>query len=407
MNRDEHCEPTPVSTILDGIDTPRLRGRPESCYIRFMPAKAQDARKPKYQKLFESLKTDIVAGRYKPGQKLPSEAALVTKSGASRITVGRAIRELQNLGLVDRIAGSGTYVRTITPEERPHLFGLLIPDLGETEIFEPICQGIANAPESTEHALLWGHSDPKAGKGLQAWILCQQYIAKKVSGVFFAPLEFEPDSEKTNRRILHAFKHAQIPVVLLDRRATEVPDRGRQDLVGINNRQAAYVATKHLIDLGCHQIGFLGYHGAALTISERLSGYTEALRVHGLRPIVDSSVEASTARTDTLHWSGRHKIHSVEAFVCVNDRIAGQLMHLFLQRKVRVPEDIRLVGIDDVSYASLLPVPLTTVHQPTHEIGEAALRVMLDRIRTPKLPPREVLLDGALVVRASCGAHLE
>ncbi|MFL6448947.1 MAG: GntR family transcriptional regulator [Bryobacteraceae bacterium] len=371
-----------------------------------MPVKGQAAVKPKYQVLFESLKADIVGGRYKPGQKLPSEAALVTKSGASRITVGRAIRELQNLGLVDRVAGSGTYVRTLAPDGRPHLFGLLIPDLGETEIFEPICQGIANAPESTEHALLWGHCDPDAQKGLQAWRLCQQYIAKEASGVFFAPLEFEPDSERTNKRILHALDKARIPVVLLDRRATATPDRNRPDLVGINNRHAAYVATKHLIDLGCRHIGFLGYHGAATTINERISGYTEALRAHGLRPIVDSTVEASTSSADAFHWSGRHNVRSLEAFVCINDRIAGQIMHLFLQRKIRIPDDVRLVGIDDVSYAGLLPVPLTTVHQPTRAIGEAALRVMLDRIRTPKLPAREVLLDGELVVRSSCGANI-
>lgn len=372
-----------------------------------MAKAARDGSKPKYQTLFESLKADILSGRYKAGEKLPSEAALVTRSGASRITVGRAIRELQNLGLVDRVAGSGTYVRKLAGDGRPHLFGLLIPDLGETEIFEPICQGIANAPESTENALLWGHCDPHAEKELQAWNLCRQYLAKKVSGVFFAPLEYEPDAEKTNRRILHALRQAQTPVVLLDRRGTNAPDRGRPDLVGINNRQAAYIATKHLIDLGCRHIGFIGYHGAASTISQRLSGYTEALHTHGLKPIVDSSVEAATSRSDTFHWSGRHKIHSLEALVCINDRIAGQLMHLFLQRKIRVPEDIRLIGIDDVSYASLLPVPLTTVRQPTHEIGEAALRVMLDRIRNPKLPPREVMLDGELVVRVSCGANMD
>jgi GntR family transcriptional regulator, arabinose operon transcriptional repressor len=372
-----------------------------------MSSTALNGSKPKYRALFESLKADIVSGRYKPGEKLPSEAALVTRSGASRITVGRAIRELQNLGLVDRVAGSGTYVRRLSPDGRPHLFGLLIPDLGETEIFEPICQGIANAPESREYALLWGHCDPKAEKGSQAWHLCRQYIAKKVSGVFFAPFEYERDAEKTNRRIFQAFRQAKIPLVLLDRRGTETPERDRPDLVGINNRQAAYTATKHLIDLGCRHIGFIGYHGSASTISERVSGYTEALRSHGLKPIVDSSVEAAASKSDTFHWSGRHKIHSLEALVCINDRIAGQLMHLFLQRKIRVPEDIRLIGIDDVSYASLLPVPLTTVHQPTHEIGEAALRVMLDRIQNPKLPPRELLLDGELVIRVSCGANLQ
>src|SRR2546430_2675346 len=181
-------------------------------------------RKPKYQKLFETLKADIASGRFKPGQKLPSEAALVNKSGASRITVGRALRELQNLGLIDRVAGSGTYVRHLGKDDsRPRLFGLLIPDLGETEIFEPICHGIANAPEAGDHALLWGHADAHESKPEQAWRLCQQYIARNVSGVFFAPLEYESDAEKMNRRILAALKQAQIAVVLLDRRAAQGP----------------------------------------------------------------------------------------------------------------------------------------------------------------------------------------
>jgi GntR family transcriptional regulator, arabinose operon transcriptional repressor len=358
-----------------------------------MTSKRASVNAPKYQKLFESLKSDIVSGRYKPGQKMPSEAALVNKSGASRITVGRAIRELQNLGLVERMAGSGTYVRDIGREQRPHLFGLLIPDLGETEIFEPICQGIANAPEAAEHALLWGHADTHLSKAEQAWRLCQQYISKKVSGVFFAALEFEPEAEKINRRILAALREAEIAVVLLDRRTSKAPERHRPDLVGINNHHAGYAATEHLIKLGCRQIGFMGYHGAASTIAERMAGYHDALAAHRLRPPLDSAPGDSD------------QLDSAEAFVCVNDRIAGQLMHVFLARNIRIPEDVRLVGIDDVSYASLLPVPLTTVRQPTRDIGEAALRTMLDRIRMPHLPPREVLLDGELVIRKSCGAN--
>lgn len=361
---------------------------------------------PKYQRLFESLKSDIVGGRYKPGQKMPSEAALVNKSGASRITVGRAIRELQNLGLVDRIAGSGTYVRNMATDHRPHLFGLLIPDLGETEIFEPICQGIASAPEAVEHALLWGHSDLQASKTERAWRLCHQYIAKKVSGIFFAPLEFESDAEKVNARILTALKQAKIPVVLLDRRTTKAPERNRPDLVGINNHQAGYLATEHLITLGCRHIGFLGYHGAASTIAERLAGYNEALSAHRLKPVIDSAIEVDADKSQPVHWNNKNKLRSVDGFVCVNDRIAGQIMHAFLARKIRVPEDVRLVGIDDVSYASLLPVPLTTVRQPTRAIGEAALRTMLDRIQKPKSPPRELLFDGELIIRKSCGASV-
>lgn len=376
----------------------------KGCYICCLEQKAK-APSRKYHKIFESLKADILSGRFKPGQKMPSEAALVNKTGASRITVGRAIRELQDRGLVDRIAGSGTYVRNPADDDhRPHLFGLLIPDLGETEIFEPICQAIANAPEASDHALLWGHANADASKAEQSWRLSQQYIARKVSGVFFAPLEFESEAEKVNRRILSAFKQAQVAVVLLDRRTFKAPGSDRPDLVGLNNHQAGYIATEHLIKLGCNRIGFLGHHGSVSTIAERTAGYNDALAAHHLRSATD--VHFSDANEQSLSWNPRRKLESLDAFVCVNDRMAGQLMHLFLAQKLKVPDDIRIVGIDDVSYASLLPVPLTTVRQPTREIGELALRTMLDRIKSPRSQPREVLLDGELIVRKSCGADL-
>src|SRR5215467_5901187 len=115
---------------------------------------------PKYRQVLESLARDILSGRYQAGQKFPSEAALVQQFRTSRITVGRALRELAQRGLVERIAGSGTYVRQVRAGDGGLLFGLLIPDLGETEIFEPICRGIAASPRASRHALLWGHTLP-------------------------------------------------------------------------------------------------------------------------------------------------------------------------------------------------------------------------------------------------------
>ncbi len=81
-------------------------------------------------------------------------------------------------------------------------------------------------------------------------------------------------------------------------------------------------------------------------------------------------------------------------------------MHTLLSLGQRIPEDIRIVGIDDVKYARLLPVPLTTLHQPCRDIGRIALTVMLDRIANPDLPPRDVLLRCELIVRKSCGMAL-
>jgi len=79
-------------------------------------------------------------------------------------------------------------------------------------------------------------------------------------------------------------------------------------------------------------------------------------------------------------------------------------MHTLLARGIRIPQDVRIAGIDDVSYAALLPVPLTTIHQPCRDIGETALRVMLERLDRLNMPARDVLLDCTLVVRESCGA---
>ena len=81
-------------------------------------------------------------------------------------------------------------------------------------------------------------------------------------------------------------------------------------------------------------------------------------------------------------------------------------MQGLIQMNYRIPKDVRIVGIDDVEYASLLPVPLTTVHQPCKEIGIAAVAAMLERVAAPDMPIRDILLDCRLVVRESCGTNL-
>jgi GntR family transcriptional regulator, arabinose operon transcriptional repressor len=80
-------------------------------------------------------------------------------------------------------------------------------------------------------------------------------------------------------------------------------------------------------------------------------------------------------------------------------------MHTLLRLGYRIPDEVRLVGIDDADFASLLPVPLTTLRQPSRQIGDAALAAMLDRVARRDLPTRDILLHGALIVRASCGAN--
>ena len=360
-------------------------------------------RVPKHQQIYGALERGIHSGRWKRGERLPSEAELVRQFGASRITIGRAVRDLQLAGLVDRRAGSGTFVRAPRPSGGLS-FGLLIPDLGETEILEPIWQGIMASPLARAHALLWGSSTAaSASKEERAWELCRQYVERKVSGVFFAPLELTPAKDEINQRITRALDGARIPVVLLDRTAVPYPQRGHHDLVGIDNRRAGHVVTDHLLGLGARRVAFVAMPNAAATVEAREAGYREALHARGVP--FDPALVHRLDPTDAAAVRALVEAHRPDGVVCANDWTAARLMHSLLALGCAVPRDIRLVGIDDVDYASLLPVPLTTLRQPTRHIGAAALAAMLDRVAGTDLPTRDILLHGSLVVRRSCGAH--
>jgi len=357
---------------------------------------------PKYQFVLESLEKEIVGGKYQPGHKIPSEAALVQRFKSSRITVGHAVKELVQRGLVERRAGSGTYVCQM--KSSGWLFGLLIAELGDTEIFDPVCRGMSHAPQARTNALLWGNGMAHtSSKEEQAWQLCQQYIARKVSGVFFAPLEMTPTCDETNRKIIGALAKAGTPVVLLDRDFVSYPNRSDHDLVGIDNRRAGYVLTDHLLKLGCRRICFFGRRNSAPTIQARIAGFREALSAARVRTGAEFVQLGDPANASDV----RKMVKSLrpEAFVCGNDRTAADLMHTLINLGHKIPGDFRIVGIDDVKYAHLLAVPLTTVRQPCREIGEAAMTAMLERLARPELPGRDVMLNFKLIVRKSCGAH--
>ena len=232
---------------------------------------------PLHRMIYEQLLGEIQTGVYKPGERLPSEAVLCERFQASRITVAKAFQNLQRDSLVTRRAGSGTYVER--PVEQSSLkFGLLIPDLGTTEIFEPICQGIMRSPAARSHSLTWGHHNVDEGDKLRATEqLCQQYIAQRVDGVFFAPTEYALKRDEANHRLASMLQRAGIPVVLLDRDYETYPERSEFDLVGIDNHRAGFVLTQHLLQAGAKRVVFAVRENSAATTEARVAGYREAL----------------------------------------------------------------------------------------------------------------------------------
>jgi DNA-binding LacI/PurR family transcriptional regulator len=358
---------------------------------------------PKYRQVYEDLHSAITSGTLRRGDRLPSEAELGKRYNTSRITVAKAVRELQLQGLVSRQPGSGTHV-IATATSTEHVFGLLIPDLGRTEIFEPICNGMMRSPLSKPHSLLWGHAMGElAQQQKEAEQLCHKYIAQRVSGVFFAPLEFTPEKDIVNRRIASAFDRAGIPIVLLDRCYAPYPLRSKYDLVGIDNRSAGFLITQHLILHGARRIAFVARRLSASTVHGRIAGYREALLVRGIH-LHQDLVHLGDPEDPRLLQTLLKNSHP-DAIVCANDITAAHIMQGLAALGIRVPDEIRIVGIDDVKYASLLPVPLTTQHQNCDDIGAMAIATMLQRLEKPDLPTRDILLQTKTVLRRSCGTH--
>jgi DNA-binding LacI/PurR family transcriptional regulator len=362
----------------------------------------------KHSEVARELRAEIASGKYGAEGRLPSEAQLVKRFGVSRPTIGQALRALESEGLVARRAGSGTYARPAGGVSAGRLLALLIPDLGNTEIFQLICGEIASLARVHDFSLVWGGSgQPRldAGAGLQhARELCRHYIERRVSGVFFAPYELLPEQEAANRDMAVMLRDAGIQVVLLDRDLAMFPRRHDFDVVGVDNVAAGWQLAEHLIKLGCRRLQFISRPLSAPTVQARVAGAREALAQHRIACAEDWVREGDPGDVKFV----RHLLvpNRPDAFLCANDHTAALLMRSLAQLKVSVPRDVRVVGMDDVKFATLVSPALTTMQQPCREIAITAFRAMTERLADPTLPARQITLAPRLIVRDSCGAYL-
>lgn len=364
----------------------------------------------RFRDIARQLREELASGRYGVEGRMPSEAQLVRRFGVSRPTVARALAVLATEGLLERRAGSGTFARQASPHAgaSTKLLALLIPGLGNTEIFQLIGGEIASLARTHDYGLVWGGSeppspDPEVGMK-QTEQLCRQFIERRVSGVFFAPFELVKDKEAANRSMAVMLREAGIPVILLDRDLAPFPARSDFDLVGVNNISGGYLLAEHLLKLGCTRIHFVARPLSAPTVDARIAGVREALSrwnvatEPGWMHIGDFEDKNFVRR---LVGPSRP-----EAFVCANDHTAALLLGVLRKSGIRVPEDIRVVGFDDVKFATLVSPSLTTVQQPCREIAMTAFRAMMDRQSDATLPACHMSLSPRLVIRDSCGAYL-
>jgi DNA-binding LacI/PurR family transcriptional regulator len=382
------------------VSSKKLTSKPPNPSVTIPGTDEGTPARPRHRAIYEELLAEIQSGVFKPGDRLPSEALLCERFDASRITVAKAVQGLQRDHLVKRRPGSGTYVES---PARPDAlqFGLLIPDFGTTEIFEQVCQGIMRSPAAKLHSLTWGHSTGgEQDRMLAMEQLCQQYIAQQVAGVFFAPSEYAKGRDEANRRIVGMLERAKIPVVLLDRCFEPYPERSNFDLVGIDNHRAGYVLTHHLLQAGAKRIVFAMRYDSASTVGARAAGYREAL--YALQGETQGNIVKGDFEDPDVVREIVERLKP-DAFVCANDVTAARMMQTLISLGVKIPADIRIVGVDDVPYAKFLPTPLTSIRQDCSGMGAVAMATMLKRVESPDLPVKDVLVRFDLIVRASSG----
>ena len=347
-----------------------------------------------YSEIAKILRKEIRAGVYADSGTFPSLTKIVQRFGVSRPSAVRSIAELKRLGLVTVRKGSGTFVQKVN-----RTIGLAIPGTADSEFFAAIMDGLVYNCNRCGMDLVAGDVFPVAHKrrAVQAERLVRHLVSIPAAGVIMQPVAYSEEAQSVNGIIVDILDKAGIPVVLIDYDLAPPPERSRYDLVAIDNFNAGRKVAAHLIDAGAKRICCLLYKLSADSVHARFSGVdAEVYRVTGRHVDI---IEAKPDDVDLIS-AGLAKCRP-DAIVCSNDIAALKLSKTLAKLKVRIPQDVKLAGFDDVIEAGRMNPPLTSIRQPCFELATTAFRTLLQRMKNPELPPRQILLDTSLVIRES------
>jgi DNA-binding LacI/PurR family transcriptional regulator len=277
---------------------------------------------------------------------------------------------------------------------RSHTIALITPDIGNP-FFTAVERGVEDVTTAHGYSLILCNSaeDPRRE---------ERYLrmlgAQRVDGLILA-------SAGERYPYLDRVLQAKTAVVLLDRVLPGLP----APAVTLDNVDAARIATRHLVSLGHRRIGMVAPRHALSSATERIAGYRMELEVSGIpydpeliadgRSLLEEARVAAGALLDLPERP--------TALIVGNNLMTLGAVAAIEARGLRIPEDIAIVGFDDAIWADVLHPRLTTIAQPTYELGRTAADLLLRRIETPdSLVPLRTAMSGRLLVRESCGAAL-
>jgi LacI family transcriptional regulator len=274
---------------------------------------------------------------------------------------------------------------------RSNLIGVLVPALSNDYISE-ILRGIDEELAKSNYNLILYTTHRHQGKE-------STYVATIMNGgadglLLVVPLISTP--------YLDALRQQDFPYVLID----QSDKAEKSPIVNGTNRQGAYEATRYLIELGHRRIGFISGLIGLNSATERLEGYSAALSDHGI-PLRNAFIAKGNFGERGGYAAAQKLLELAEAPTAIfaaNDLSAFGAIEAIRQHGLRIPEDISVIGFDDIPQASLVYPKLTTVRQPLAQIGREAVTMLLEYIENPAQGMRQVTLETQLVIRDSCAS---
>ena len=359
-----------------------------------------------YTHLISYFRQRILDGSLAPGARLPTEFEIAQEHQISRGTVRQALHALVHEGLIERMQGRGTFVRQLplprspapAPPAAERRIGLVLHYMdGPLDL--DILIGVEHAAKSRGYQVSFAYAEESLEQQSRD---ISRLHEDRVAGLIIFPV-----SDIAYDESIWRLQADGVPFVLVDR---YFPDLDC-DYVLADNVGGGYRATEHLIILGHTRIGFVySSKGSLLTTSvrDRWAGYRRALQEYGCpddETLVYRQLPAPLASGDA-YGDLLSRPDRPSAMFAVNDAVAVDLLRAAQRSGLRVPEDLALVGFDDLNYAAHLSPPLTTVAQPRMDLGLRAGNLLINRIEGQVGPPRHIELPTSLVVRESCGARL-
>lgn len=275
-----------------------------------------------------------------------------------------------------------------------NVIGLVISDI-QNPYFLSVTRGVEDAASAQQMSLILCNSDENPDKER---MYLQVMEAERVAGLIIVP------AHSDNAQDLNKLKKAGIPIILLDRAVKNV----QVDTICVDNERGAYEAVNHLIELGYRRIATITGSLQLTTGQERYQGYLKALKAAGIA-VNEELVKFGDFKTESGYRLVQELMNAPEppdAIFVANNLMSLGALRALLEQNIHVPEDVALVGFDDLPWSGELYSPLTAVSQPTYELGQEAVSLLLRRLANPKAPYLTVVLQPHLIVRTSCGVKL-